>query len=313
MTRSHALFLFALSATLRAATPCRAPHDVPPGTTLEDLASRYLGGPRFAITIALATNARTDDGFPYIANPDNLTRITRVCVPSKSESRQLARTWENYERAVSAARLPRASAVSKTLVTIPPDQPVNLVAWVRKDQADRLKTASGEWIKTTTGDTWVTAEPHLQEFCQTFVRDHGISQLTRRLEQRLGLAPESNKAWFVRIRLDQPGPDAIFRPCADPAADHAGCSTGPPLDAKPDYVKWFKEQYYSSYGQFLISEFPWTALGYTFDWAPAQGTGSGRGSSFQRIGESEFVIRKDIPIEVLDVVATSQYCAAQAR
>jgi hypothetical protein len=307
MTQRRTLFVFALATALRAAAPCPAPHDLPPGASLEDLASRYLGGPRYAIAIALATNARTGDGFPYIPNPDDLSGVTRVCVPSKSESRRLTRSWEAYERAVALARLPRMAAVSKTLVTIPADQPVNVVAWVRKDQADRLKTASGEWITTTAADTWVTAEPHLQEFCRTFVREHGISQLTQRLEQRLGLSPESNKAFFVRMRLDQPGPEVIFRPCADPATDHAGCTTGPPAKSKPSYLQWFEDQYYSSYGQSLISEFPWTALGYTFDWAPM----SGKGSSFARIGESEFVVRKNAPIDVLDVIPTAQYCAAQ--
>src|ERR1700733_3877894 len=131
MTRSSirtTLFVFAFTAALRAAPPCPAPHDVPPGASLEDLAVRYLGSSRYAIAIALATNARTADGFRYIGNPDDLTGVTRVCVPSKPESRQLERSWESYERAVSAARLPRISVVSNALVTIPPDQLVSVVA-----------------------------------------------------------------------------------------------------------------------------------------------------------------------------------------
>ncbi|HYL35203.1 MAG TPA: hypothetical protein VEV17_04765 [Bryobacteraceae bacterium] len=293
-----------------AAVPCPAARDVPPGTTLEDLARSVLGSPRYAIAIALATNARTGDGFRYIANPDDLTGVARVCVPSKREARELQRSWEAYEGAVSAARLPRRYAVRKMLLTLRPDQPVNVIAWVREDQADRFKAASSEWVKRAPSETWVTIEPHLQEFCRAFVRDHRPDQakLTRRLEQRLGLSPASSKTYFVRMRLDQPGPSVIFRPCVDPAADEAGCSLGPPSKAPPDHRLWFYQQYYSSYGQSLISEFPWTALGYTFDWAP----GPSKASPFQRTGESEFVIRKDAPIEVLDVVTTSQYCAPQA-
>jgi len=101
------LLLFAFAAGLRAATPCSAPRDVPRGANLEDLASRYLGSARYAIAIALATNARIGDGFGYIANPDDLIGVARVCVPSRSEARQLERSWEAYERAVNAARLPR--------------------------------------------------------------------------------------------------------------------------------------------------------------------------------------------------------------
>jgi len=41
-----------------------------------------------------------------------------------------------------------------------------------------------------------------------------------------------------------------------------------------------------------------------FDWAP------GKSSQFHRNGESEFVIYKDAPIDIQEVVPASQYCAA---
>jgi hypothetical protein len=307
--KTPASLVFAFAFALRAAAPCPQPLDVQPAATLDNLAGRYLGGPRYAIAIALATNARTADGFPYIANPDDLTGIARVCIPSKAEAHQLERSWQAYDRAVTVARLPRMANIGQTLLTVPPDRPVNVVAWVRRDQADRLKTASGAWVNTAPAETWVTIEPHLQTFCRDFIRGRkpDETKLTQRLEQRLGLSPASGKTQFVRIRLANPGPDAIFRPCIDPAAERANCSVGPPANAPPAYRDWFYRQYYSSYGQSLVGEFPWTALGYTFDWAP--GTSSSR---FQRNGESEFVIRKDAPIEIQDVVATAQYCAAAA-
>ena len=310
-TPIRALLLFALAASMHAAVPCPMPMDVPAGARLEDLARRYLGGSRDAIAIALATNVRTGDGFSYISNPDDLAGVARVCIPSKSEARQLGRSWDAYERAVDAARLPRISAVSGTLLTIPPDRPVDVVTWVRKDQADRLKTASGDWVSAAPSEIWVTIEPHLQEFCRAFVSERrpDEAKLTRRMEQRLGLAPASGKTYFVRMRLDRPGPAVVFRPCADPAADRTGCTVGPPANAPAAYQLWFYRQYYSSYGQSPIGEFPWTALGYTFDWAP----GGGKASGFQRTGESEFVVHKDAPIEILEVVATAQYCEAAGR
>jgi len=284
---------------------------VPAGTRLEDLATKYLGNSRFAIAIALATNARTADGFPYIGNPDDLTGVARVCVPSQSDARDLTRRWDAYERAVNSARLPRMSGIGKSLVTIPPDQPVNVVAWMRPDQVTKLKTDSGDWVRAAPSETWVTIEPHLQDFCGAVVRDQRLDEvkLTQRLEQRLGLSPASSKTSFVRMRLSHPGPAVIFRPCVDSAADHVGCSVGPPAKAPADHQQWLYHQYYTSYGQSLIGEFPWTALGYTFDWAPAPG----HGSTFQRTGESEFVIHKDAPIEILEVVATAGYCAPQGR
>jgi hypothetical protein len=111
------------------------------------------------------------------------------------------------------------------------------------------------------------------------------------------------------MRLDHPTPAVIFRPCIDPAADHAGCSVGPPGHAPAEYQQWLFQQYYSSYGQSELSEFPWTALGYTFDWAPAPGPKG----SFQRTGESEFVIHKGAPIQIVQVVATMEYCTPASR
>lgn len=297
---------FAFACALHASVTCPMPRDVQPGTTLESLAASYLGGSRYAISIALATNERTGDGFRYIANPDDLTGIPRVCVPSKTEARQLERSWTSYDRAVHLARLPRLADVDSKLVTIPVDQSVNVVAWVRKDQADRLKTASGGWIEAAASETWVTVEPHLQTFCREFMHDgkQDETRLTQRLEQRLGLAPASNKTQFVRISLEHPGPTAIFRPCTDAAAEQANCSVGPPAKASTDHQLWLYRQYYSSYGQSLTSEFPWTALGYTFDWARV------KPGEFQRYGESEFVIRKDAAIQIQEVIGTLQYCSA---
>jgi len=294
----------------RAASVCPNPQVAAAGVSLEDLAKQYLGDSSYAISIALATNARTADGFNYIANPDTIAANARICVPSMAEARHLRQQWEVYERAVEEARLPRTTSINSALVSIQPDQPVTTVAWMRADQVTRLKSANGEWVGTLASDTWVTVEPHLQEFCRAFVRDHKPDEaaLTERLEQRLGLSPASSKTYFVRIRVERPLTLLMFRPCPDPDPSKKDCSLGPPLQTPPQYPLWFLNQYYSSYGQSLISEFPWTALGYTFDWA----TDSRKASRFERFGESEFVIRAGAPVEIVGKeTATAEYCAAR--
>ena len=305
-TAHGCVFLIAFAAASGAATPCPKTVDLAAGAKLEDLATQYFGKAGYSISIALATNARGSEGFRYIANPDNLTGIPKVCIPANGEARELERSWAAYDRAVTAARLPRGNDINKNLVTITADQPVSVVAWVRKDQADRLKVSTGGWVTTAQSDMWVTVEPHLKEFCSKFAREHKAdgARLTQRLEQRLGLSPVSSKTTFVRMKLEHPGADVIFRPCSDPVVTQANCATGPPAASPPEYPQWFLQQYYYSYGNSLISEFPWTALGYTFDWAPARGRG------FQRVGESEFVVRKGSPIEIQEAVATADYCAA---
>ncbi len=294
-------------ASLRAATPCAFPVNVSAGTTLADLATRHLGDARFAVAIALATNSRTGAEFKYIADPDSLGGTARVCVPSKEEAADLQSAWDAYDRAVGAARLPRTADVhNEQLVTIAPGSAVDVVAWVREDQRNRLKLAAGRYVGAVADDTWVTVEPHLRDFCQTFARAQkaNADAVTRRVEQRLGLAPASNKSFFVRMRVASANAMSVFRPCSDPSIDKAGCVTGLPGAASAPYLAWFQNQYYSSYGKSLFSEFPWTALGYTFDWAP------GKGSEFERIGESEFVVYKNTPVKILEDLPTAEYCSA---
>lgn len=301
------VFLLAFSSQAFAAQPCQATPDISAGVTLESLAAKYLGTPRAGIAIALATNARIAEGFRYIANPDDPSQVPKVCVPNRTEAKALRIRWESYDRAVTEARLPRAATRGSNLETIDSAKPVDVVAWVRKDQVDRLKTSSGGWVTTAAAETWVTVEPHLKDFCTRFVRERkpNSDQLIARLEQRLGLSPSSSKTHFVRIRLEHPDAAAIFRPCMNPSAEKADCPLGPPSAAATPHQQWLLQQYYSSYGQSLISEFPWTALGYTFDWAP------GKSARFERYGETEFVIHKGAEIHIQNVLETARYCSSE--
>jgi hypothetical protein len=49
--------------------------------------------------------------------------------------------------------------------------------------------------------------------------------------------------------------------------------------------------------------YPWTALGYTYDWAP---------SAPGHVGDSEFVAPQGTPVTVRAVVPTAEYCAKLA-
>lgn len=54
-------------------------------------------------------------------------------------------------------------------------------------------------------------------------------------------------------------------------------------------------------------KYPWTGLGYTFDWSKR--ASGDRGWQFVRFGESEFIIKCGAKIEVLSVEKTTEYCA----
>jgi hypothetical protein len=277
----------ALLAPSVFAAPCTLHHPAAPGDTLPKLAAFYYGGQDYAPAILIGTNSRPGEGFPYISNPFNL-RKGDLCIPDSDEAEKIRTKYAIYEKAIAATSIAQPSQEITSLVVIPPNQPVTVATWTRADQAARLKDKAPN-------DTWVTVEPHLKEFCSAWAREH--DNLTDRLEQRLGLPPAAGETTVVRIRTQK-----LFRPCSDPATAVSHCQAGPPSGKDAAYTAWFTGQYYSAFGLPGPNLYPWTSLGYTFDWA------QGEDGEFKRVGESEFVIPKGAPIEVLGTMTTEDYC-----
>jgi hypothetical protein len=302
---SRGFFLIALFAANCCASPCFLSHTVTRGDKLPELGVLYLGSRDFASSILLATNSRTGDGFPYISDPNSLPVGKSVCIPDATEALRFHALYVTYQKAVAGMTTTEPWEVSHALVDIASGKEVTVATWKRAKQV-------GEYKDTAPEDTWVTVEPYLKEFCRGFSKTHGGSpdELTLRLEQRLGLPPASGNDTFLRIRLRQANPKTIFRPCADPDTSKSHCEAGPPSEKEdpknPGYAAWFAEwfykQYYTAYGWAHPNLYPWTALGYTFDWA------QGSDGEFVRNGESEFVIPKGTAIEVLGATPTAEYC-----
>jgi hypothetical protein len=220
-----------------------------------------------------------------------------------------------YAKAVIEAMRPLRQYVSHSLVPIHPNEPVTVVTWIQQKWVSTYKT--GETPKTI----WVTVAPHLQSFCRNFVKLNGddLRQVTLRLEQRLGLPPNYGNDTFVELKIN---PDQIkevskfFRPCDDPSTAGYTCSPLLPPDIADDREKvreyWFLNNYYRSYvapekdGR-ETKQYPWTSLGYTFDWAPKEEGDE----DFVRWGESEFVVSKGTPDQFVTAMDTAKYCTPQ--
>ncbi|MBI1928900.1 hypothetical protein HYR99_32225 [Candidatus Poribacteria bacterium] len=168
-------------------------------------------------------------------------------------------------------------------------------------------------VKIEFGEVWVTAVPELKKIC----REHRFASkkdIELRLEQLLGLPPNSRtnpqnkKEYFVEMWVK---PDDLFRPCPDSEIDDHQCELGEAKgdfevrDGKP-FVEWFTESQKADYLQsnpdMMNAWFPWTRLGYTYDW----------GNPVNEVGLSEFVIKssksKDISVKVKSVMRTANYC-----
>ena len=208
-----------------------------------------------------------------------------------SYSRRLVYPWSSrgsngdYSLAASQARWPNPKFASKSLVGLKFDHPVTVLTftqarWVPSYQKDPATTAK---------DLWVTVVPFMKAFCQEYVRLHGADrqQLELRVKKRLGLPPDADYDTFVELTVDPKDKARLLRPCGDSSLDKTACQP-PTLPAASDvwsnqsgstqFQEWMLRNYYSNYAS--QEPYPWTALGYTFDWARKMNS-----DDFERFGE----------------------------
>ena len=81
--------------------------------------------------------------------------------------------------------------------------------------------------------------------------------------------------------------DGLFRPTPDNETTDHEAELDFPASATPDYREWFEENRQFSY--FSDTPYPWTRLGYTYDWH--SGTSS-------HVGPGEFIIREGATVRV---------------
>jgi hypothetical protein len=172
-------------------------------------------------------------------------------------------------------------------------------------------------------DTWVTVVPEIKNFFAN------TAPKPLRLAQLMGMPPEaaaSGNALERKYMLELwVAPKDLFRPCPDTEISDTVCELDFPLDAfhTPDltnlvrattgpdygtfmnYPTWFANQVRYSYTP-GANPYPWTRLGYTYDW----------GSS-NHVGLSEFVLHgrkvdgSTISVGIKSVKTTASYFAKQ--
>lgn len=234
--------------------------------------------------------------------------------------------WTLYEQAVQNARYPRPDHISRELVpilTFTPGlvwdesrQKVLMVTWSKA----QYYTGQPPYDTTIPVDAWMTAVPFAQRFCRrTGLRGDA---LRLRLAKRFGLPPDASDDVFVQMWVD---PRTFFRPCPDPEITDRECGvnlTAGPVETSgscpwsaalqgqlsarfvtvsQEQLDWMCSNWTRSYpaGEPRKS-YPWTALGYTYDWG-AEG--------FR--GESEFVLPANTPVTIESITPTDVYCARQ--
>ena len=195
---------------------------------------------------------------------------------------------------------------------------VLMVTWTRRQYfADPDTYRRGEPFRLAV-DTWLTAVPFVRDFCRSLGLEGRM--LSLRLEQRIGLPPGRGKDAFLEVWVD---PADIFRPCPDPEIADRECLVEIPLVGRdpdrrpwdcsidkpqvsgrfvavdPEHLLWMCSNWATSYGNGeLFDNYPWTALGYTYDW----------GNPEDPRGPSEYVSPAGSEVVFQSLIPTGLYC-----
>lgn len=191
-----------------------------------------------------------------------------------------------YRRAIFDAAVMEASE-ALPLVQVDAD-PVRVATWTPEKYLGSYPV--GETIEIAWGKVWVALESEERPRCAAFPRH----RLDRRLEQLLGLPPGGEPRRFVLLEVAR---SALHRPCFDPDPTAERC----PLEAAPglpeDFLDWLGTNALDSYR--IPDGFPWTRLGYTYDWR----------SGASEYGVSEFVLTEGTEARVIAIQTAEEFCS----
>ena len=249
-----------------------------------------------------------------------------------------------YASAVDDARVALPAEISRALTPINPQNPdlvwengvvgsrLLVVSWIGDAGKYYRCTSAGGCAGNTTCleggecpnykyDTWVTVVPEIKQFFAARAPE------PLRIAQLLGLPPEAVMAGHsgeYKYMLEMwVAPQDLFRPCPDTEISDTACELDFPLDsfysldpgnlvkvsAGPNagvfmrYPDWFNNQRQYSYTP-GASPYPWTRLGYTYDWG-----------STRHVGLSEFVLHgkkadgATISVGIKSLKPTAEYFA----
>lgn len=218
-----------------------------------------------------------------------------------------------YSSAVSDARIATPAEISTNLTPITtdngdliwengvPGSRVLMLSWIKSSDAkyydgtvDPACTV-GSANCTLKADLWLTVAPEMKTFFK------GAVPQPLRIAQLLGVPPEYASETRSMVEL-WVAPGDMFRPCPDPEITDRECQTafpadpfraftatelvrateGPQWNVFMNYTGWFnnrKQYIYDNARNYPASSpYPWTRLGYTYDWGSAS-----------HLGLSEFV------------------------
>lgn len=212
---------------------------------------------------------------------------------------------EAYTLALQKAAIPFSNAISSTLTpinaenkklirkTVNGQEYILTISLKSKQATEWYKNDPDGFYNTGNFQIWVTVVPDLKERIQALKP----ADVQYRLKQLLGLPPNAEYAYIVEFWVK---PEDLFRPCPDREVSDNVCGLDFPVNTPSEYKKWFNdsriERYYAA--KEVYRKYPWTQLGYTYDWDFKSKT---------PIGMSEFVVDVNKKVIVGDFIPLAEY------
>ncbi|MDB5965372.1 MAG: hypothetical protein JWQ72_1872 [Polaromonas sp.] len=213
----------------------------------------------------------------------------------------------SYEAAIADAAVASPRKVTG-LMPLPAGERVRIVSWVTESRAP-CKSPETSCATTTAPDRiWVTLAGEVQARCRAW----GLQgdALRQRLEQLLGLPMDPpaqfRKARFVTMEVSR---ERLDRPCLgldDSNPQRPVCTIDLQASRPPEVRDYVLKQMADS---FVTDNpkgpgYPFTRLGYTYDWNAVN-------AAPNHYGASEFLVLGSTPASVIAQQATDAYCAAR--
>lgn len=235
--------------------------------------------------------------------------LISACSHSYQKSQKTAPTTNQvYRTAMEGAAYPEPSKICDSLFPINASnskltwKTINgekyLLVVSLKGKVSFYKNDSTGFFPTQGWHIWVTASPQLLDRVNALKP----ADVEMRLKQLLGLPPESKYPYVVEFWVR---PQDLVRPCPDSDITDKSCDLCFPNKTDSSYIKWFnKTRVQRYYACGLENQYPWTQLGYTYDWNP---------SNTSHVGLSEYVIGLNKKIVVKKIYKLEEYLASVSK
>lgn len=203
-----------------------------------------------------------------------------------------------YDRSISETAVFRKEAVLPLTPLTYPVQAASLTNYPGWAEGKEGRTV------TLARDNWITVEPELQAMCKGIASERVIDKLHKLLGLKPA-TPDDAKAKFVLMTIEKAQPvgptgQGVFRPCADPYPGATQC--GNTLAGPPAYAQWFARTAIGSFkldSEIAESGYPWTRLGYTYNWDPQAASPR---------GPQEYVAPRGTVVHIRKIVTAEEYC-----